>query len=139
MQTSVMLTYNGYDFGKAAASCGQAPAAYITTCFKSLGRDIAGFTLQDPAKSLDLCLKGPSEHRGECYVGVAKNFIDVTWTTDNALIFCGKVPVDGKNACYQAIGEQIAGIFPDTTQRTQQCAKVEKDYVSVCRSAAGGT
>jgi len=136
MQTSVMLVLNGYDFAKAAQSCGRAPPEYISTCFKSLGRDISGFTLRDTGRSIDLCQQGPAYYRSFCYVGVVKNFIDVTWRTDQALEFCARVPVDGKDACYQAVGEQIAGIYPDLAQRTAECARVEPAYVGVCARGA---
>jgi len=58
MQSSAILTFSGYDFAKAFAQCDKAPEVFVTTCYRSMGRDISGFTLRDVAKTVKLCQLG---------------------------------------------------------------------------------
>lgn len=105
-------------------------------CYQSLGRDIAGFTRRDVARSLALCEVGHVAFRSFCFVGVVKNLIDVDWRTDEAFAFCRGVPAASKAACYRAIGEQVAGLFPAEDRRRTECARAEPAYVGPCRAGA---
>src|SRR5262245_31870282 len=58
MQSAAILMANRYNFEGAFAACDAAPAPYIQHCYSSMGRDIAGYTLRDPAKSVVLCSRG---------------------------------------------------------------------------------
>jgi hypothetical protein len=136
MQTSAILTFNGYDFAKAFTTCAKVEQAFIPICYQSLGRDISGYTLRDTDKSLFLCALDKGEYMKHCIVGVVKNFIDVTWTTDQAYDFCRKAAEETKEACYTAIGEQLLGLQPDPGARAADCAKSEERYLNACRAAA---
>jgi hypothetical protein len=136
MQSAAMLMTNGYDFERAFAACDAAPAPYIQHCYSSMGRDIAGFTHRDPAKSVALCSRGNPSHRGHCFAGVAKNFIGVAWRVEPAATFCRQAPDDTKTLCYQAIGDQVVALPGDAAAKEQACATVEAGFVEVCRRAA---
>jgi hypothetical protein len=136
MQTSAMLVITGHDFERTFRACDAAPAPYITHCYLSLGRDVAGFTLRDQTKSLELCSRGTAKHRGYCFAGVAKNLFGLAWQVEPAAAFCHKTPADAKTLCYQAIGDQVAGLPGDATARERACATVEAGFVQVCRRAA---
>jgi hypothetical protein len=55
MQTSAILTFLNYDFGQAFAQCERVAGEHQTTCYRSLGRDISGYTLRDSERVTQLC------------------------------------------------------------------------------------
>ena len=55
MVTSRILPLVNYDFAKTANWCRRSEAAWIATCFQSLGRDASGQTRGDAARILEIC------------------------------------------------------------------------------------
>lgn len=134
MQTSAMLWMNGGDIAAAARSCDGAPEDMRPICYQSLGRDISSYTLQDPDRSITLCNKGDEQYWAWCYIGLVKNFIDLTARTESAFEFCREVEGSGnKMKCYEAIGEQIYMLHNSTAQRKALCDDSEgKPYAQAC-------
>ncbi|MDH3732123.1 MAG: hypothetical protein OEU54_01255 [Gemmatimonadota bacterium] len=129
MQTSAMLHHNGQDFGHAAESCAGAPESWRKTCFQSLGRDISAYTLQDHEDGLRACRQSPPEFRDFCYVGLVKNYVDLTATTEDAFRFCTSIEEEYKARCNQALGEQIGTLQATEAGRRQECARAESDVL----------
>ena len=125
MQTSAMLWMNGGDIGDAADSCDDAPEEWRRTCFQSLGRDISSYTLQDPDDSIRECRKANPEYRDWCYVGLVKNFVDLTSDTNIGFEFCRKVDEDSKPRCYEALGEEIGILRSTPEERWELCEAAE--------------
>ena len=125
MQTSAMLWMNGGDIGDAADSCDDAPEEWRRTCFQSLGRDISSYTLQDPDDSIRECRKANPEYRDWCYVGLVKNFVDLTSDTKSGFEFCRKVDEDSKPRCYEALGEEIGILRSTPEERWELCEAAE--------------
>ncbi len=125
MQTSAMLWFNEGDVGDAAASCAEAPEGSRATCFQSLGRDISSRTLQDAERSLSECGTAPEAYREWCYVGLVKNFVDLTATTDAGFDFCTRVEEWAKDRCHEAMGEQINVLHSTEIDRRAACALSE--------------
>jgi hypothetical protein len=137
MQTSVMLFLNGGDLEGAARACNEAPAAMRPVCVQSLGRDISSYTLQDPAESIRFCGFAAEAWRPWCYVGLAKNFVDLTATTDAAFAFCRMVPEEpGRLKCHEAVGEEIGILAADAAERERMCAASDPRYLPACRFGA---
>ncbi len=137
MQTAIMLHVTQYDFAEAFRLCDQAPESMIPTCYQSMGRDIAGFTLRKIHPSVDLCQRGGSRYRDKCYVGVVKNFLNVTGeASDDAFQFCRTVPAKSKGSCYFAIGEELVTLFSESERRREACARTEASYVQDCHRGA---
>jgi hypothetical protein len=137
MQTSVMLFLNGGDLEGAARACNDAPPAMRSVCAQSLGRDISSYTLQDPAESIRFCGFTAERWRPWCYVGLAKNFVDLTATTDAAFAFCGSVPEEpGRLKCHEAVGEEIGILAADPAERERMCADSDPRYRAACRFGA---
>ena len=137
MQTSAMLWLNGGDIAGAAEACAEAPDAWRRTCFQSLGRDVSARTAQQPEPSLAECRKTPEEYRAWCYVGLVKNFVDLTATTDKAFSFCGLVEDFARRLCYAAVGEQIWTLYGTPGERRAACAVVESPELrAACLSGA---
>jgi hypothetical protein len=73
MVTSNILWRNGYDYAAAFRTCDTVEAAYIGTCYRSMGRDISGGTLLDVPRTIELCNLGGEQNRLECILGAAAN------------------------------------------------------------------
>jgi hypothetical protein len=125
MQTSAMLWMNDGDIGDAAESCDDAPEQWRPTCFQSLGRDISSYTLQDPDDSIRECSKANPEYRDWCYIGLVKNFVDLTSDTQTGFEFCRKVEEDSKPRCYEALGEEIGILRSTPEERWELCEAAE--------------
>jgi len=136
MQTSNVLTQNGYDFAAAFRVCDAAPLRWASTCYHSMGRDVSGFTLRDGARSLEMCMLGAAANRSFCFQGAVRNFIQIDWKTDKALPFCASVPEATKAPCYQAIGEELIFIHTDPARRAAECARAEPAFVGSCTRGA---
>ncbi len=125
MQTSAMLWLNGGDIGDAASSCDDAPEDWRRTCFQSLGRDISSYTLQDVDDSIRECRKANPEYRTWCYIGLVKNFVDLTADTETGFEFCREVEEDSKPRCYEALGEEIGVLRSDPVEQRRLCTAAE--------------
>jgi hypothetical protein len=138
MQSSTILWLNGFDFGAGFAECDRAPGKYVDLCYRSMGRDIAGYTLHRPAPSHDLCTQGARNYIGSCLAGVAQTLINLDGTTDGAFRFCGMAARDvEKYFCYQAIGYSVNSVAGGADQQRAECARAKDPrWVAVCRQAA---
>jgi hypothetical protein len=137
MQTSVMLYHNHGDLYNAAFTCSRAPIGMRPWCFQSLGRDISSYSLQEHDESIRMCTAVDDRYEPWCYVGLVKNFIDVTSNAESGLAFCAKVPGrSNKLKCYEAVGEQIAVLEPHRPQRASLCEEAIADDVEACRYGA---
>jgi hypothetical protein len=125
MQTSAMLWLNGGDIGAAARNCDDAPEDWRRTCFQSLGRDISSYTLQDVDDSIRECRKANPDYRVWCYIGLVKNFVDLTADTRTGFEFCREVEEDSKPRCYEALGEEIGVLRNDPAEQRELCTAAE--------------
>ena len=139
MQTSAMLWINGGDIAGAGESCRNAPENVRHVCFQSLGRDISSLTLQDPDDAMRECARTDVQYRAWCYVGLVKNFIDLTAHTEKAFEFCRRVVhPPHKMSCYEAIGEEIAILENASDDRDAICVNAESEETyAACLLGAG--
>lgn len=137
MQTSIVLHLTQYDYAQAFQICDGAPESMKPICYQSMGRDISGHTLRDIDKSIRLCELGTAAHQSRCFVGVVKNFLNVTGqASEDAFAFCRQTPKRHKQACHVAIGEELQTLFAKPKQRMSACARSEADYIKDCHQGA---
>jgi len=137
-QGGILLSMLDYDFAKAATACDRAPAAVRDVCYTSLGTNASGVTVMDTKGSIDRCAPGDPAWRQWCFVGVVKNFIDVTADPASGIAFCREVPegID-RTACWRAVGEQLSVLHTtDTLPRATACATTAAGEIP-CRLGAG--
>lgn len=135
MQTSAMLTFNGYDFVKTFKECERAPADLIETCARSLGRDISGYTLTNAERVRTLCLFGPPHLIGQCFRGAVKDFGFTHASAQRPIALCRIVDGPYKADCYSAVQEFLVDFHADQAKRDQECQTAEEAYRSICRGA----
>jgi hypothetical protein len=137
MQTSVILHLNHGDMADAARTCDRAPTDMRALCYQSLGRDISAYSLQKPSEAIRMCSLGHPDYQPWCYVGLVKNFIDVTSKAESGLNFCPQVPGQANRMkCYEAVGEEIWALTANDSHREALCGKTEGDANDACRYGA---
>ncbi len=138
MQTSRMLDLFNYDFYKVSQACTKAQQNMVSTCFQSLGRDAAGYTLRDSVKTNQICKIVPKEHYQDCVRGALFVLIDF-WgdkIVDQPHTLCKTLDSDNKAFCYQSLGSRLPGIF-GTGKINQICSLSEENYQKDCLQGAG--
>lgn len=137
MQTSIILYLNHGDMAEAAHTCDGAPSAMRVPCYQSLGRDISSYSVQRTDESIRMCSLGHPDYQPWCYVGLVKNFIDITAKPESGLSFCPRVPgVANQMKCYEAVGEEIWALTSNDAQRASLCGKTEGELSEACRYGA---
>jgi hypothetical protein len=137
MQTSIILYHNHGDIRGAAVVCDRAPLAMRPWCYQSLGRDVSSYTLQQTDEAIRMCSLGNPQYQPWCYVGLVKNFIDLTAKSDSGLSFCPQVPSRvNKLKCYEAVGEEIWALTSDDRERDGLCSQADGENREACRYGA---
>ncbi len=139
MQSSAIVAFTQYDFAQAFQECEKAPAEFVPVCYQSLGRDVSGYTLRDPTKTIALCRKGSSDNATQCFVGAVKDFILTQADPQRGLALCRRLDEGSKEACYAATGEVLLSLYPDRKKRAQSCAQAEDAYIAACQAAASAS
>jgi hypothetical protein len=138
MQAGIIYETVGPDFGKIAEACDGAPVMMRPHCYQGIGTYLSGVVVRNSEKAITRCNEGHPTYRRWCFVGVVKNFIDVTAQPDDGFAFCRLIhgqPVEAVS-CYVAVGEQIAVLYQGTPERSRECAKAGAEYVGACRYGA---
>ena len=137
MQTSTILDLVDWDLEAAFAQCDRA-GFYASACLESMGRDIAGSTLHDVARSAERCAVAANDPEGWCFAGAAKQFVDFHAEAGPAFELCAAAPADSP-ACRTAVGQMVSFYWRDDPVRVSaECAKAgEPDRVEACEAAAG--
>ncbi|TSC57457.1 MAG: hypothetical protein Greene041619_1144 [Candidatus Peregrinibacteria bacterium Greene0416_19] len=134
MQTSWMLTQNGYDFGAVAEECLNAPTDMTAVCYRSLGRDAAGHSLRSIPKILENCSKVPDGHYDDCIAGALHVIVDF-WgdgLQNQATGLCSAVPSESKPDCYAALRGRLEDTIADPARRREICGGFEAAYAVDC-------
>lgn len=136
MQTSAVLTFLNYDFAQAFTQCARVEGEHQTTCYRSLGRDISGYTLRDAARVNELCRLGQGDQIQQCFIGAVKDFILTDANPDPGLALCRSLDGPFKKNCYATVGEMVVPLYDDKDKRAQACRKGEDEYVEACLAVA---
>ena len=137
MQTSAILTFLNYDFAQAFTQCERVVAEHQATCYRSLGRDISGYTLRDSERVTQLCELGKGDQVRQCFIGAVKDFILTDASPDPGLALCRKLDGRFKSDCYGTVSEMVVTLYSDRGQRDQACRKGEAEYVDTCLALVG--
>ncbi|WHZ16660.1 MAG: hypothetical protein OJF52_003510 [Nitrospira sp.] len=136
MQTSAVLTFLNYDFAQAFTQCARVEGEHQTTCYRSLGRDVSGFTLRDAGRVNELCRLGQGDQVRQCFIGAVKDFILTDASPEPGLALCRSLDGPFKKDCYTTVGEMVVPLFDDKNKRAQACRKGEDEYVEACLTTA---
>ena len=133
-QTSRMVQLFKHDFAKVATACSDAPLAYHTYCFQSMGRDAGGFNRDNPAGAIAACTNtSDGANRLDCIAGaVQDSFWDPTGQT-MAVQFCTLLTDSTeKKRCYDTIIERAPQVLASVDERKQFCQSLEEAFRQQC-------
>lgn len=102
MQTSYILWQSNQDLAKGFEICDTVEPDYADDCYQSMGRDISGNSLLDPAQVVAGCALGAAALREHCIVGASLNAVFNDHNTDKATELCGMVEPAYTQACLDA-------------------------------------
>ena len=138
LQGGLILTRVRGDFAKATTECDKAPPIPRSQCYLSLGTNASGMSVRNTKQAIAWCSNGDPGYQPFCFVGVAKNFIDVTSKPDDGIEFCKAVSGEGNRMqCFTAVGEEMAVLFAtDLEARAKACSSVPTDREADCRRGA---
>jgi hypothetical protein len=138
LQGGIILQALGFDFGRAARECDRVPTQFRQSCYVSLGTNASGYTVQNTPRAIQYCLQGDPAYQPWCFVGVVKNYIDLTARPSDGIAFCRAVP-PGRNQlqCWVAVGEQVRVLYMTDIERAEQECAAAGPGREACRYGAG--
>lgn len=137
-QGGILLKHVDYDFARAARECDRVPERVRDVCYMSLGTNASGITVQDTDKAIALCNEGAQDWRQWCFVGVVKNYIDVTADPQDGIAFCQEVPAGvDRERCWNAVGEQLSVLYTTDLARRETVCATTGEGERMCRQGAG--
>ena len=133
--TRMMILYEN-DIGKVAETCAAAPEEAHHYCFRSLGRDVGGFTVGDPASAIELCgLAEEPANRAYCIEGAVQNRFWEVSGADEALAMCAMSADQGDRfACYQTIVFRAQELYETDGEFSTFCDRVDESFRAWCHS-----
>ena len=108
MQTSYVLRVFKWDIPRAFHTCDGVQAAYVSTCYRSMGRDISGAATLDPRTVVRECALGATAHRSDCIAGAAANAVYDRHGTERADELCKLVLSADRPGCTAAVRQAAA-------------------------------
>ncbi len=136
-QGGILLAAVRNDFAKAAAACDKATPFPRSQCYLSLGTNASGITARNTKQAIAHCSHGDPAYQPHCFVGIVKNYIDVTGLPEDGIGFCREVAA-GPNQihCWVAVGEQVAVLWPTDEGRRREACAAAGDGAFNCRLGA---
>jgi hypothetical protein len=102
MVTSYILKTVMYDYAKAFSICDSVEPNYLSSCYKSMGRDISAAAFLAPERVIALCELGNAPNRSDCYNGAVSNAIYNDHNTIMADALCRALSETYRQACIVA-------------------------------------
>jgi hypothetical protein len=137
MVTSRILEVTGGDWQQTVNWCRKAEAAWVATCFQSLGRDASGRSLQKPAEIIRICSLA-DDMAGDCVYGAARDITSMDAGARRSAGFCSAVAERMRSRCFIGIGTILGGFARESEARKATCREaVPKAYWADCFTGAG--
>jgi hypothetical protein len=136
--TARILEVNGFNWEDAARTCWQSDRRWIDTCLQSYGRDVAGFSVFNQGRIVELCaLAGSGE--AACYYGatraIANNFMGVR----PAAALCDAAPARSRPRCFYGVGTYVFMLHGAVEEQRRVCERLSGRYADVCMDGARDT
>jgi hypothetical protein len=138
MVTSRVLRVIGLDWERASEICAAVEERFVATCFRSLGRDIAGQTLRDAEEIVELCAVtrtyGAEAH---CISAAAMDMTSNFTRGTEAAVLCESAPADTRGECYYGVGGVMGRFTTTAAEREADCRELTSNRQHVARCIAG--
>jgi hypothetical protein len=139
MVTSRILPAVGDDWERAAEVCSDVERAFVSTCFRSLGRDASSRSERDPAETIFTCaVARPYGYEAECINAAAQDVVANFTSATRALRLCQTVSRSLAEPCFEGVGA-VAGRFRKTeAARERDCRALTSSTLLVTACVRGG-
>lgn len=127
-----ILKLNGYNFGQAFQTCESAEKDFISVCYQSVGRDISGYTAEDPVRAVNFCAEGNSIAETECIKAVVSDSVYSKSSEKNVQKICDLVNNSQKSSCYSSAGVAINVLYDKIEAKKQACRTFPSDFQEYC-------
>ena len=121
--TSYVLPKVDGDWGKVAEWCRKSDAAYVGTCFQSMGRDASGSSRQEPKGILTICAEARPDGEGECLFGAARDILNNDATDLRGRELCETAPRAYRANCFYGLGSILGTVYATHEDRRRACAR----------------
>lgn len=100
MQTSHALRIASENFAQVFQECSQVDAAFVDTCYQSLGRDASGNSSSTIEPTIANCMLGATlDAQQNCIIGAVKDFISYYHSDKQANQLCGALDPALQSVC----------------------------------------
>ena len=121
--TSYILPKVGGDWKKVAAWCRKGDAAYVDTCFQSMGRDASGSSRQEPDGILRICRDARPDGEHECLFGAARDILNNDATDPRGRELCQSVAAKHRSYCFYGLGSILGTVYATREERERACVR----------------
>lgn len=137
LQTSRMMQLFKGDFQKVANACLDAPTAFQSDCFQSMGRDVGGRSKHNVQLAIERCnFAQAGEMRVECLSGAVQDTFWDSTGQDEAISFCTLLTdISEKDRCYQTIASRASEVLKGEDLKVF-CRKIPKNLQYLCQKEA---
>jgi hypothetical protein len=138
MVTSRILRVIGLDWEKTAEICAGVETRFVSTCFRSMGRDISGQTHREPGEIVELCETARRyDAEGDCIAAAAMDMTSNYTSGVEAAGLCEAAPETARGECYYGVGG-VMGRFTNTAaEREADCRELTTTPALVARCIEG--
>jgi hypothetical protein len=136
--TSRIIEVVGLDWERIAEMCAEVERDWVSSCFESYGRDVAGQTRRDQEEILELCsVARPHGGEDECITFAAYDLVGNDATGGQAAELCTGTDGDLRETCFHAIGLIKARATPTRERTVEDCETIAKgaDVAACVRGA----
>ena len=138
MVTSRVLRVIGLDWERAAGICAGVEQRFVSTCFRSLGRDISGQTHRDAEEIVELCaVTREYGAEPECISAAAMDITSNFTRGTEAAALCEAAPADTRGECYYGIGGVLGRFTKTAREREADCRELTAHPRHAARCIAG--
>lgn len=106
--TGRVLRVLNYDYGGAFHVCDGIEAAWVDTCYQSMGRDISGAAHLDATKTLQLCDQAGRLGPDSCLDGAVRNAVDEEHGPSHATALCDASPAVYRDRCRRVRDQAVS-------------------------------
>jgi hypothetical protein len=135
IQTSRIVREVGGNWERTAEICSGVETHWVSACFRSFGRDVAGQAHEKPEAILEFCaLARPYGGEAVCVTGAAMAMTGNFTSGKQAAGLCNMAPAAYRDGCYYGIGSVLVLFGSTTRERERDCheATPVRRFVGQC-------
>jgi len=132
----------GLDWRQTAEVCARAERGYVSMCFGSFGRDVAGATRLDPVAIREHCaLAQPYGREGACIFGAVRAMVGNYAGGEEAAVICDGTARALRARCYLVLGSVLGSLSSTAAEREADCTALTavRSHVAACIEGTRGS